>query len=224
MLRVGLTGELGSGKSTVGRLLAGYGAVVLSSDEMGRSMMQPGEPVFNAIVAHFGPTILSPDGTLDRPALAALAFDPAHPRVEELNALIHPAVLAEQERQLTTLAQTQPDTIVVIESALIFTTQHAGEEPWRKRFDQIILVTAPDDVKIGRFLTRSAGNRLLTEPERTTLVIAAKARLAAQRIPPEVVEQCILIRNESGMENLHGEVHTLWNKLLVLNTQKLKNS
>ena len=90
MLRVGLTGELGSGKSTVAHLLGQYGAVVLSSDEMGRALMQPGAPVFAAIADAFGPGVLASDGTLDRKALAALAFAPKHPRVEELNCLIHP--------------------------------------------------------------------------------------------------------------------------------------
>ncbi len=84
MLRVGLTGDLGSGKSTVGAMLAAGGAIVLSSDEMARAMMQPGQSLYNAIVAHFGPTVLAPDKSLNRRALAQLAFDPKHPRVEEL--------------------------------------------------------------------------------------------------------------------------------------------
>ncbi len=91
MLRVGLTGELGSGKSTVARMLAERGAVVLSSDEMGRALMQPGQPVYAQIVATFGNEVIAADGSLDRKKLAALAFDAKQPRVEELNALVHPA-------------------------------------------------------------------------------------------------------------------------------------
>ena len=75
MLRVGLTGDLGSGKSTVARMLAERGAVVLSSDEMGRALMQPGQRVYAAIVATFGSEIVAADGTLDRKKLATLAFD-----------------------------------------------------------------------------------------------------------------------------------------------------
>src|ERR1700761_2076094 len=100
MLRVGLTGELGAGKSTVARMLAERGAHVYSSDEMGRALMQPGQPVYDEIVAQFGPDVVRPEGSLDRGALARMAFDPARPRVEELNAIVHPAVLAVQARLL----------------------------------------------------------------------------------------------------------------------------
>src|ERR1700744_3845596 len=108
MLRVGLTGELGSGKSTVAHMLAEHSAVILSSDEMGRAMMQPGQPAFAQIVARFGPTILNPDGTLNRHALAKLAFDANNPRIEELNAIIHPAVIAAQAEKMAEIARTQP--------------------------------------------------------------------------------------------------------------------
>ena len=93
MLRVGLTGDLGSGKSTVARMLAERGAVVLSSDEMGRALMQPGERPYAQIIAAFGSGIVAADGSLDRRKLAALAFDARNPRVDELNAIIHPAVI-----------------------------------------------------------------------------------------------------------------------------------
>src|SRR5947209_14528079 len=94
MLRVGLTGGLGSGKSTAARLFAQHGAHVLSADEIGREMMQPGQLVYAAIVQHFGPAIVLSDGQLDRAALARIAFSEG--RVEELNAIVHPAVIARQ--------------------------------------------------------------------------------------------------------------------------------
>ena len=100
MLRVGLTGDLGSGKSTVAGMLAARGAVVLSSDEAARAMMQPGEAVYAAIVREFGPEVVAADGTLDRRRLAEIAFDTAAPRVEALNAIVHPAVLAAQTKQV----------------------------------------------------------------------------------------------------------------------------
>src|SRR5579875_230116 len=113
MMRVGLTGELGSGKSTVARLLAEHGAIILSSDEIARAMMQPGHPVYQAIVDRFGPEILFGDGQINRPALARIAFAPDHPRIEELNTIVHPPVLAEQERLLADLARKKPNAIVV---------------------------------------------------------------------------------------------------------------
>src|ERR1700744_4901601 len=156
MLRVGLTGELGSGKSTVAQMLAARGAIVLSSDEMGRAMMQPGQRAFAQIIERFGSAILNGDGPLNRHALAHLAFDANNPRIEELNAIIHPAVIAAQAEQIAVIARTQPHAIVVVESALIFSTKHTPEGSWRSRFDCIVLVTAPDDTKIERFIRRSA--------------------------------------------------------------------
>src|SRR5258708_22853823 len=94
MLRVGLTGGLGSGKSTAARLCAALGAHVLQSDMIGRELMEPGQAVYATIVDHFGNGVVQPDGRLDRAALAKIAFDDG--RVEELNAIIHPAVIARQ--------------------------------------------------------------------------------------------------------------------------------
>jgi dephospho-CoA kinase len=118
MLRVGLTGSLGSGKSTAARMFAALGAHVLQSDAIGRNLMQPGETVHAAIAAHFGPGVVLPDGTLDRAALAQIAF--AEERVEELNAIVHPAVIARQSELSEQIARSQPDAVVIVESALIF--------------------------------------------------------------------------------------------------------
>ena len=98
MLRVGLTGGLGSGKSTAARMFAALGAHVLQSDTIGREMMEPGQAVYAAIVDHFGRGVVRPDSRLDRAALAKIAFDDG--RVEELNAIVHPAVIARQAREV----------------------------------------------------------------------------------------------------------------------------
>ncbi len=214
MLRVGLTGELGSGKSTVARLLAEHGAIVLSSDEMATAMMQPGHPVFEAIVDRFGPAVLLPDGRLNRPELARLAFHPTTPRVEELNAIVHPAVLQEQENRVAEIAREQPDAVVVIESALIFTTKHAGgDQPWRKRFDRILVVTAPDDLKLDRFVARVASTRSLSDAERTAVRADAQSRLAAQRIPATLTKDCVIIPNTGDLVALKQAVDAVWEKL-----------
>jgi dephospho-CoA kinase len=210
MLRVGLTGELGSGKSTVAQMLAAHGAVVLSSDEMGRAMMQPGHSAFAAIVERFGPTILNPDGTLNRHALAKLAFDPDNPRIEELNAIIHPAVIAAQTEKVTEIARAQPQAIVVVESALIFSTKHTPEGSWRSRFDCIVLVTAPDDIKINRFIQRSAsgsGDAQLRDD--------ARRRLEAQRatIPPDIPTYAL--ENDRSLAHLQRNVDALWSRLVA---------
>ena len=173
MLRVGLTGDLGSGKSTVAHLLAARGAIILSSDDMARTMMQPGQPIYAAILHHFGPTILASDATLNRHELARLAF--TEDRAEELNAIIHPAVLAEQARQIEALAQTNPNAIVVVESALIFTTTHGlNGQPWSKRFDRIILVLASSSLKLARYVERMAAGRDLDNAELASLEADAR--------------------------------------------------
>jgi dephospho-CoA kinase len=210
MLRVGLTGELGSGKSTVAQRLAQHGAIVLSSDEMGRAMMQPGHNAFEQILARFGPSILNPDGTLNRSLLAKLAFDPANPRIEELNAIIHPAVLAAQAERIAELSHTHPHAIVVIESALIFSTKHAPGRRWADRFDCIILVTAPDELKIHRFVQRSAS----TAQNQSALRDEARRRIEAQRAEIPIAIPRYTINNEGAIADLQRSVDTLWQQLI----------
>jgi dephospho-CoA kinase len=211
MLRVGLTGELGSGKSTVAQMLAAHGAVVLSSDEMGRAMMQPGQRAFAQIVESFGPAILNTDGTLNRHALAKLAFDAQNPRIEELNAIIHPAVIAAQAEKITEIARAQPHAIIVIESALIFSTKHTPQGSWRSRFDCIIVVTAPDDMKIDRFIQRTAPGS-----SDAHLRDDARRRLEAQRatIPKDI--PCYAIENDRSMTDLQQNVEVLWSQLVAM--------
>jgi dephospho-CoA kinase len=212
MLRVGLTGDLGSGKSTVAKMLAERGAIVLSSDEMGRAMMQPGEPVYAAIVAKFGPGVVLVDGSLNRSELARLAF--AGKRVEELNAIVHPAVIAEQARLIAELGETQPQAIVVVESALIFSTKHGIEgHAWHERFDEILLVTAPENVKIARFIERASRDRTLSPEELAALEADARRRLKAQRSSTAQEQDCIVIRNNSDLAALESRINDVWRAL-----------
>lgn len=212
MLRVGLTGDLGSGKSTVARMFAERGAEVLSSDEMGRAMMQPGQPVYAAIVERFGREVVAGDGSLDRGALARLAFGDG--RVEELNAIVHPAVIAEQARQIETLVRKDPDAIVIVESALLFTTKHNDSgKSWQDRFDRIVLVTAPEEQKIARFVERAAAGRLLEPQERARLEADAHSRLAMQTANDAHAAECIVIRNDGDLVALLQRVGAVWREL-----------
>lgn len=116
MLVVGLTGGIGSGKSTVAELLAEKGAVVVDADAVTRDLQQPGTPVFEAMVDRFGPGVVEGDGTLDRAAVAEIVFnDPA--ALADLNAIVHPAVGAEIARRLEALAAT--DEVVVLDVPLL---------------------------------------------------------------------------------------------------------
>ena len=221
MLRVGLTGELGSGKSTVARMLAARGAIVLSSDEMGRAMMQPGESVYAQILERFGPAILRADSSIDRAALGRIAFDPAAPRVEELNTIIHPAVIAEQAKLLAEIAREHPHAIAVIESALIFSTRHSSG--WRDRFDCIVLVTASDEVKLQRFVERASARRDLSQGELADLRADARQRLLAQRVPIPPGLSFIPIENDGAMDDLETKAEALWQELISIE-QRTQNS
>jgi dephospho-CoA kinase len=189
MLRVGLTGGLGSGKSTVGGMFAELGAAVISADQLGRELMQPGEPVYAAIVRTFGNGVVRRDGTLDRKALATLAFQ--HHRANELNHIVHPAVIAAEEERMRGIFATDPTRVAIVESALIFEVEKWGTAPgWTQRFDKLILVTVPDEMKIERFVSRMT----VTDEAKAD----ARARIAAQIPDSEKVARCDYVIDNSG--------------------------
>jgi dephospho-CoA kinase len=226
MLRVGLTGGLGSGKSTAADLFAQHGAHILEADAIGREMMQPGHAVYVAIVEHFGSSVLLPDGQLDRSALARISFTEG--RVEELNAIVHPAVIARQAEIAQQIFLQDLNAVVIVESALLFETRHnetrhtelqgaertQNEEPlapWRSRFDCIILVAAPDDVKIERYLQRVASGSRLSPERRAELTADARRRLA-QQIPDErkVPLSDFVLVNDCELAELERQIDELW--------------
>ncbi len=227
MLRVGLTGGLGSGKSTVGRMLAGHGAYVLQADEIGRELMQPGQAVYGEILKRFGRGVLKGGGgrldgmelggvELDRGELARLAFGEG--RVEELNAIVHPAVIARQAEMSEEIGRRDPGAVVVVESALIFETRHGGNEAgkggWRGRFDRLVLVVAPDELKIERFARRAAAERSLSPVEAEELRAEARRRLGQQMRDEEKAPICdYVLRNEGSVADLQVEVDELWRVL-----------
>jgi dephospho-CoA kinase len=178
MLRVGLTGGLGSGKSTVAAMFREHGFPVLEADAIARELMQPGQAVHRAIAARFGAGVVRADGTLDRARLADFAFHQG--RLEELNRIVHPPTIAEQERRAHAIFSIDPTAVVVVESALVFEAEAWGTVPeWRKRFDRVVLVTAPDDLKLERFLARILPADAPPE-QRARAEQDARARLAAQ--------------------------------------------
>lgn len=218
MLRVGLTGSLGSGKSTVARLLRGLGADVIEADELGRALMEPGQSVYDEIVRTFGPEVVSPGGALHRARLAELAFKEG--RLQELNAIVHPAVISAQQRWMEETFARNPAAVGVIESALIFEVERdaraRGEElgvlaDWRRRIDRILVVTAPDELKIARYVQRihpSGDQRAAVEKD-------ARNRLTHQIPDAEKAARADFVIDNSGDLNaLRTQVEAIWDRLV----------
>jgi dephospho-CoA kinase len=216
---VGLTGGLGSGKSTVTGYLRELGAEVIEADELGRALMEPGQPVFREIVEVFGPEVVTTDGRLDRAKLADLSFRGG--RLDELNAIVHPAVIAAQGDWMREVCARNPKAVAVVESALIFEVERAarlrGESEgvlayWRRRFDRVIVVTAPDDVKIARYVARvspSGWDEKAAED--------ARARLARQLSDAVKVSRAdFVLENNGDLAGLRGLVEAVWRQLVEL--------
>lgn len=217
MLRVGLTGGLGSGKSTVAAILRQLGAHVIEADELGRNVMEPGHAVYSEIVRVFGPEVVCSDGRLNRARLAKLAFE--ENRLNELNAIVHPAVIAEQKRWTDEVFARDPAAVAVVESALIFEVerdarargQHEGVlADWRNRFDHIIVLTAPDEVKVARYAARIA----VPGPSREAAARDARARLSRQIPDAEKAARAdFVIENTGDLDALRARVRSVWQVL-----------
>jgi dephospho-CoA kinase len=148
MLRVGLTGSIGVGKSFVSCVLAELGCRVLDADEIARAVVAPGSPALRDVVRVFGPEILLSDETLDRSKLGALVFaDPD--RRATLNSILHPYIIAQQDQQLRKWETEGPDEIAVVDAALMI------ESGGYKRFDKLIVVHCRDEVQLTRVMERN---------------------------------------------------------------------
>ncbi|MFI5618367.1 dephospho-CoA kinase [Streptomyces sp. NPDC051567] len=193
MLKVGLTGGIGAGKSEVSRLLAGYGAVVVDADRIAREVVEPGTPGLAAVVAAFGESVLTADGALDRPKLGALVFaDPAELRT--LNAIVHPLVGA---RSAELEAAAGPDAIVVHDVPLL------TENGLAPLYDLVVVVDAAPRTRLARLV----GRRGMTEEE-------ARSRMAAQATREQrLAVASLVIDNDGPLEELEPQVRAVWKEL-----------
>jgi len=211
MLRAGLTGGLGSGKTTVADIFRSLGAQVLESDAIGRAMMEPGHSVYQSIVKTFGAEVVRADGSLNRRRLADLAF--GQNRLAELNRIVHPPVIAAQERWAEHVFAQNPSAVAIIESALIFEADKQGTVPgWRRRFDRIILVTAPVDLRIARYVERM--QQQPNAPPVAELEADARARLAAQMPDSEKIPLAnYVIHNDGPLDLTRRQVEHIYAEL-----------
>lgn len=213
MLRVALTGGVCSGKSAAAAIFRELGCVVSQSDEVARGMMQPGEDVYRRIVERFGSHVVRADGTLDRAVLAQIAFHES--RAEELNTIVHPAVIAWQNTWMREVAAEHPSAVAMVESALVFETRHGGEAeaPWRSRFDRIVLVTAPAELRLRRYFARVGAS---STQERAAAETDMRARMAAQLTDAEKASLSdVVIHNDRSLADLRRKVEEVWEQLRV---------
>lgn len=147
ILKVGLTGGIASGKSTVARTFEGLGAVVVDADQIVRNLYRPGEAGYKAIVGHYGRRILSPSGDIDRAALSNIALATAE-SANELNRLIHPLVIEREHRLFEELEHSAADAIAIVEATLLL------ESGGRQRYDKIVVVDIDPDIQLARAVGR----------------------------------------------------------------------
>ena len=152
MLKVGLTGGIASGKSVVGEMFVALGAHLIQADAIAHQLMQPGEAVYREVVRHFGSGILNPDATVNRARLAEAAFGASaenkSSRIEELNHIVHPAVISRQDEWMDEVGRKNPQAIAIVEAALVL---EAGAS---QRFDQLVVVTCHPEQRIQRWAAR----------------------------------------------------------------------
>ena len=152
MLRVGLTGSIGVGKSFVTAVFAELGCHVLDADQTAREVVSAGAPGLKAVVAAFGAEVLQPDGTLDRQQMAALIFADSHKR-QQLNAILHPFIIARQDEILREWERVDPKGIGLVDAALMI------ESGGYKRFDKLIVVHCRPEVQLERLMSRNGFSR-----------------------------------------------------------------
>jgi dephospho-CoA kinase len=194
MVVVGLTGGIGSGKSTVARLLVERGAVLVDADLVARAVVEPGRPALGAIVQRFGPGVLGPDGRLDRPALAAVAFGDAAAR-RDLNAIVHPVVHSEMLAGVAAAAAADPAAVVILDVPLL---AEVGRDAYP--LDGVIVVDTP----VATAVARLVADRGLSEAD-------ARARVAAQvsREERRAIAD-VVIDNSGDLDDLEAAVARAW--------------
>ena len=192
MYVVGLTGGIGSGKSTVSALLSERGAVIVDADAIARELQQPGGALFQPMVDRFGPSVVASDGTLDRAAIAAIAFNDPQ-ALADLNAITRPAIGAGITERIG--AQAATDNIVILDLPLLFESNTL-----RSSVAKVIVVDAPVDVAVARLVSQ----RDMTEAD-------ARARMAAQVSREERLARAdFVIDNSGSLAHLAAEVDRCW--------------
>jgi dephospho-CoA kinase len=200
MLRVGLTGGLASGKSFVGRALANLGCLLIQADGLGHQVLEPGGEAYDAVIREFGPGIVTPDGRIDRPRLAALVFHDSQ-RLAALNALVHPPVWARERNLLDDYAATHPHGIAVVEAAILVETGSY------RNYAKLIVAVCSEEQQIERAMSRDGMTRE-----------QVMDRLSRQMPLAEKIKYADYVIDTSGAkENTLVQTRDVYQALLALN-------
>ena len=184
MIKLGLTGGIASGKSVVGEMFVKLGAHLIQADAIAHWLMEPGRPVYEEVVRKFGAGILASDRTINRPKLAEAAFG-ATPRIQELNAIVHPAVIAHENQWMEDIGARDPKAIAIVEAALILEAGTAD------RFNYLVVVTCHPEQRVERL-----ARRLGISEEAARAEVAR--RMAAQISDEEKIKAANFVIDNSG--------------------------
>jgi dephospho-CoA kinase len=201
-LRIALAGGIGSGKSRVAQRLREFGAYVIEADELARELVEPGSPTLAALADEFGESVIADDGSLDRAALAGIAFG-SDERLGRLNEITWPPLLRTIVERTEELERADPDGVLVVDAALLVQWDVLD------LFDIVLVVTAPREQRIAR----------LVESGRSREDVLA--RMNAQLPEKELIEAAdYVIENDGTPEQLRGRVDSFWRTLPVGNRQE----
>jgi len=198
MLKVGLTGGIAAGKSVVGEMFVKLGAHLIQADQISHELMQPGQAVHQEVVKHFGPGILNPDQTVNRPKLAEAAFSG---RIQELNQIVHPAVIQKQNEWMAEVGGREPHAIAVVEAALIL------EAGFGDDFDRLIVVSCRQEQRVERWAHRMNVDKDTARREVTR-------RMAAQFSDEEKIKASDYVVDNSGsLDETQKQVSAIFGQL-----------
>jgi dephospho-CoA kinase len=200
MLTIGLTGGIGSGKSTVTKILDEFGAPILDADKIAHTTYAPGGPAYDAVIAAFGAQIVAADRTIDRKQLGAVVFGNPE-RLNQLTSIVWPATRDSIRRNLTELRASGANLPIVVEAAILI------EANWQALFDEIWLVRAPREQVVARI-----------ESQRGLKPSETEARIRAQLSDEERAKHAtLIIENNGSIEELHTLLKEIWSEALKRN-------
>ena len=189
-------------------MFVALGAHLVQADRIAHHLMQPGQPVYNEVVRYFGREILNPDGSVNRAKLAEAAFgtgpqlsDGELSRIEELNRIVHPAVIRSQEGWMEEMGRQDPHAVAIVEAALILEAHTAD------RFDRLIVVTCSEEQRVARFAARQ---KIDVEAARKEVT----RRMSAQLPDEEKIKAAdYVIDNSGSLNHTREQVSEVWQKL-----------